>query len=460
MGIQDTNISELLRQVDNVQLREFLIQYAKKHPAFKNEIIRHFNPEKQQKSLDDYRQDALDSFESPGHNTKGHDYYEAANQTVENLYAMLRKARDLTFQKEFKQATAIAQSLIEAIPRKYEMTDDSSGEISEIFTGSVDLLGAILQFENIDKDLAGKIFHWLKGQMNEQVYHYHGFYELDSLFVPCAEAAGLVDDALDIINHRIKNADSSYQLEMEVKEKIQLLQIQGKTQEVENTIGKYIGLPGIRKLRIQDLLEKDKPFDAISLIKDAIIEAGKQDNRSLMTDLKEQLLDIYQGLNDHKNVVRYAEDLFSMGHGIMKYYRILKGETDPGEWPDRLDALIKGYEGGSGNLPKNVLAQVFIEEEYWDRLLQMMEKLELWEMDAYEKYLKPIYPTELLSLYEQKVSRYAEINESRNHCQYVASILGKMRTYPEGDLVVDRLLAEFRLIYKDRGIMMEELKNV
>ncbi|WP_298390987.1 hypothetical protein [Hydrotalea sp.] len=48
----------------------------------------------------------------------------------------------------------------------------------------------------------------------------------------------------------------------------------------------------------------------------------------------------------------------------------------------------------------------------------------------------------------------------RNYYQYVAVILRKIRTYPEGNRIVDKLLTEFKIKYKAGRAMMEELREV
>jgi hypothetical protein len=47
----------------------------------------------------------------------------------------------------------------------------------------------------------------------------------------------------------------------------------------------------------------------------------------------------------------------------------------------------------------------------------------------------------------------------RHHYQYIAHTLKKIRTYPGCNEAVDKLLAEFRLKYKMRKAIMEELRR-
>ncbi len=164
---------------------------------------------------------------------------------------------------------------------------------------------------------------------------------------------------------------------------------------------------------------------------------------------------------DHSNIIKYAEDLFYTSRNAIKYYHILKNETDTGKWKDYLDTLIsKRSVGGWVGHIDNVLANIFIEEADWDRLLQIIEKSELGGIEAYEQYLKPRFPDRVRDLLAEKLMNYTDSNMGRNHYSHAASILRKIRTYPQGNQVTDKLLAEFKIKYNARKAMMEELSGV
>src|SRR5207249_12226704 len=133
------------------------------------------------------------------------------------------------------------------------------------------------------------------------------------------------------------------------------------------------------------------------------------------------LLEIYIVMADHSNIVKYAEELFYNGRNPMKYYHILKKETDKEKWSAYLNTLIsKGKPRSSFGYPDNILAQIYIEEQYWDRLLHLNEKADLSGLQAYEQYLKPRFPEETRNLFVQKVKLYADRNMGRDHYKQVA----------------------------------------
>lgn len=79
-------------------------------------------------------------------------------------------------------------------------------------------------------------------------------------------------------------------------------------------------------------------------------------------------------------------------------------------------------------------------------------------VNAWEVRLLDIYFNSALLV--KKVSDYADRNLGRKHYEYVAGIIGKLRSYPHGNGLADKLLVEFRAKYQVRRAMMEELNGV
>lgn len=443
---RDKEIIELLRHIQPEQLEQFVAQYAHRHASFKKDIINHFCPQEPQMSIEDYREmaSAIFNFEKPRRYGRGYDFYEAAYEAELALHNMLEKAKYFISQNNFEEAAAIAQSVIEAIPRHYEMVDDSSGGLGDVFNDAAELLLALAKNEKAGKELKKEIFHWVGREVKENIYSDYGFDEINTLLIPYTQAAGLFDEALQIAEARIQQAANEYRLETAVMDKIQLLQQNTLSNEVETTINQYISLTGIRKMKVADMVEKKRYPEAIMLIREGIKVANEKALPGTVNDWKDQLLNIYISLNDRPNIFNYAEDLFYNGRDAMKYYHILKRETGKEEWREHLDTLISKHKTGSwSGYPDHVLSQIYIEEQYWDRLLQLAEKAEINQLESLEQYLKPRFPNEMLKLFVQRLTKYAERNMGRGHYKYVAEILKKLRTYPGGNEAVDKLLAEF-----------------
>lgn len=460
----DNEINELLPHIELNQLQAFIAQYAFLNSAFKKDILNYFNPQSPQKTLAQYRGIAsgVFNFEKPGRYGRGYDFYAAASEAADELGSLMEKAKYFIAQNNFEEAAAIAQSIIEAIPQHYEMVDDSNGELGGIFNDAVGLLLKIAENETAGTELKKEICRWVGNEMKKSIYDDYGFDEIHSLLIPYTQVSGLYKEALAIADERIQQAGNDYRLERAVNEKIQMLQKSNCMNDAESVIDSYINLVSIRKLRINTMLAKNHYTEAIHLIEEGIKAAEQQAHPGTVSDWKNQLLEIYITMGDNSNILKYAEDLFYTGRDAINYYHILKNEIKTDKWKAYLDTLLSKRQAGGwlGGHPDNVLAQIYIEETYWDRLLQLVEKSDLSGMETYEKYLKTHFPDQLRDLFVKKLMVYAERNMGRDHYRYVAAILRKIRTYPEGRQVTDKLLAEFKIKYKARRAMMEELRGV
>ncbi len=461
---KDEEVNELLHHIEHSQLKAFIAEYAHQHASFKQDIFTYFNPQEPQKSISDYRDivSAAFDFEPTGRYSKGYDFYKAASDAGDEFSSLLEKAGYFIIKNNFEEAAAIAQSIIETIPRNYERVDDSDGELGTVFDDAAGLLLQIAENEKAGRELKKEIFYWVGKEMKEKIYSDYGFDKIYSLLIPYTRAAGLYEEALQITDERIQMAENDYGLESVVNDKISLMQQNNHADEAEWVINSYMELASIRKIRINKILGEKRYQEAVNLIEEGIQIAAKNGYSGTEIEWKDQLLELYIRMADHNNILKHAEDLFYNGRDEMKYYHILKNETEAEKWEDYLDALLlrNDKKAGPRSVSNFVLGLIYIEEKYWERLLQHVEKVDLGAVEQYEQYLKPIFPDKLRNLLVEKLLLYAGRNVGRDHYRYVAAILKKIRTYPEGNKIVEKLLAEFKIKYKTRRAVMEELRGV
>ena len=169
-------------------------------------------------------------------------------------------------------------------------------------------------------------------------------------------------------------------------------------------------------------------------------------------------------MGNKEKVIELAEDLFVNGRESMKYYHILKAVIPTEKWISYLDDFLykseKRQRWGLGD----IYAWIYIEEKYWDRLMNYIEKnIQLGKYSSlveYESYLINRYPERMLTFYKTQITDYAAKNMGRDHYQYVADVLKKMKTYSGGEEIVNTLLTHFKSMYPKRRAMMEELSRV
>ena len=100
-------------------------------------------------------------------------------------------------------------------------------------------------------------------------------------------------------------------------------------------------------------------------------------------------------------------------------------------------------------------------EELYDRLINIIINSNgLYMLIEYEKVLKDIYPKELLDKYENTVKAMATNTSGRAHYREIVSILRRMKKYPEGKEKVSEIVSDWRLRYRNRPAMMDELSKL
>ena len=71
-----------------------------------------------------------------------------------------------------------------------------------------------------------------------------------------------------------------------------------------------------------------------------------------------------------------------------------------------------------------------------------------------------VYPEELLGIYETVLEEMARQVGQRKKYKELVRLLRRMKLYPHGKQVVDRIVAGWRQEYKRRPAMMEELDRL
>jgi tetratricopeptide (TPR) repeat protein len=274
------------------------------------------------------------------------------------------------------------------------------------------------------------------------------------------------EQGVHIIDEALKNKPDSFRTCSLVKLKIELLEKENKKAEAEKIISHYRYLPEIRKIRLEELLSERQYEKAIALIDEGISLAEKKGHWGTVSDWKDEKLSVYKLMGNKEKVIELAEELFVNGRDNMKYYHVLKTIIPSEKWANYLDdvLLLKSGKQKTWEIGGHVFAQIYIEEEYWDRLMDYVEKnIRLGKYNAlgeYEAYLKVRYPERMLAFYRLQIIDYAAKNTGREHYKYVANVLKTIKSYPDGAEMVNSLLTHFKSVYPNRRAMMEELNLI
>ena len=81
-------------------------------------------------------------------------------------------------------------------------------------------------------------------------------------------------------------------------------------------------------------------------------------------------------------------------------------------------------------------------------------------MTQYTRLLKDEYPEQLLHMYRVAVEKEVEYARSRSYYRQLVRDLRAMKRIGGGDKVVDEIIKKWKVQYKNRTAMMDELSKI
>ena len=346
---------------------------------------------------------------------------------------------------------------MEQMTEAVQYSDDSNGDIGGNIDAAFEMLYAIAQ-EQITEEIRKQIFDYCIAAFDSQIYSgwdWHlGVLTIAAFLLKTEEETERVFKLID------KAKVSDYEIEgfQSIKYGI-LLKTKGE-KEAEKFLEQNITNSNLRREAIQKALKKRNYEKAISIAKDGV-DYDLKDKPGLAKEWYDWLLKIAQAQNDTDKIIEYARMLFIDNfRREQDYYQILKQNVKPEKWKSFVESVIQDITTKKRWLDTGLIASIFIKEEWWSRLLEMVKKSpSLNTIDQYEKYLSKNYTNEVVELYANGILKYMENNMGRNHyqnaCRYIRKII-KLGARDRANQIISFLRTE----YPKRKALMEELSNV
>lgn len=141
--------------------------------------------------------------------------------------------------------------------------------------------------------------------------------------------------------------------------------------------------------------------------------------------------------------------------GNMEVYRELKAQYTCDEWEQKREVIFE-------KLPKNSHVEIlYKEEKLYDRLLELvLQSRGLYMLQEYSGVLKKNYPEEILGKYRDEVNKMASATGDRKKYRQLVVLLRNMKKIRGGGAVVKEMVAQWRIQYRNRPAMMDELSKL
>lgn len=456
------NYEKILDKISENEIKEFVLEKIYENFDFQNEFRSHFVQYFEKTTKKVYEKRISQSiYQAIGR--KGFIEYNETYKFSNAMYDYIQEANNLIKHNEYQAPFWIASLILEELPDL--PIDDSDGTTSYVESECVEVIEKILEKCKNDSVIK-EIFNWIiESIKNDTLGDYSDGVEkvLDEYFIEDK----FVNERLKIIDDKIQELEqqedhySEYKLEELIKTKIALLYQLDMDKEAIKTIKENIYYVPIRRMLI-DIERKNENIDNVEkLLKEGMKIALKRGHYGTVTYYIEELLSIYKEQNQkekYKNLVE--ETLFKYSRGSFKYYKKLKELYTEEQWENMRDNIIKDLETDGEGYHRDDLRQIYIEEQYYEKLYHSVMTTPLFEIVVkYEKYLKKDFEKQLLEEYQKIVNEKARFTGKRNY-EDVRKILQHMKTLKNGEKLVEKIVEEYKIKYANRRLMLEELNKI
>lgn len=337
--------------------------------------------------------------------------------------------------------------------------DDSFGTTGTIMDDLVNTLCDIIN--DCPNDLNNEVFDWLCRMIDGKILDYLED-DLIVVFLEYYNEDDRIIKKIVIIDNIISNITNTnswsdeWKLTRWVENKITLLnKIEGKEAEVLTTLQKYVHLSGIRDILTDDYIANKDYEQAVELL----IEGKKlySDKPGIVSTYSNKLIEIYRLTKNSVDLLEESKrKLFIYSPDSLDAYKGYKVLFTPTEWEMERYVVLERLKKTRCDMKV-----YFSEEKMLSQLFrEIKDSTYLRGLDTYEDILRDVFSSELLEMFIGRVQNMAAHTGDRKHYKNIVSELKRIQKYPNGETTAKNILTEWRIKYRNRRAMMEELNVI
>ena len=471
----------LLQKITLPELQEFIRKYAPANKDFKTAFELYFSDKDNTIDIEKKYAGLINKTINK-HSDRGYVDYYAASRLAKDLDSFYSKANEFIKQNDFNNAFALGKPLLKASMEAIATSEDSNGYLGGLINHVINLFALMAGSDKAAFALKDQIFLFFKTELNNKMYFDYGDfgYELFDVFQNLSIQLNHEDDFLGFIDAQLSQPASEYSKYRHnffQTQKITFLKATGKIAEAEKLIVQNLDIVEIRKGERNKAIEKKDYKLAKQLIEEGIAVAQKKQHPGTVDEWKKELLRI-AFLQKDTETIRYYTKYFAFDRWFNReYYHQWKKTYQPEEWETVIESLIaniikKITEQHQQNKNKywflpnppllSELAPIYIEEQYWNRLLELLQKEDnLDTVLQYHQQLVKIYPSELSSLYFPLLESAANKAGSRSeYAHLVTKMKMIVKDIPDSKTKIVAIAQALKAKYPRRPAMIEELNKI
>lgn len=337
--------------------------------------------------------------------------------------------------------------------------DDSNGGISlladEIYENWLDILSKV---KAQDKS---SMFEWFISSLDASVIGYMEEY-IEQIIMEGFREKEYREAKLEFINKKIEESNKeqfgwvrNYDLGKWATRYLNLLEEDAQyEQKCLNFCKKYWNNSSVRDYYIDFCIRKKDYEQALHVLEENIVMCENKIGSLSNYSRKKKDIFLLQG-----NKQSYVNELWKLvmeyTPGNLNFFNELKKQYTKEEWFIKREKILK-------KLSKHAcVAALYKEEKLYDRLLTfVLESRGLYLVEEYEKDLLKDYPKQILNKYEKELNEMSAHTSTRKNYRELVALLRKMNKMKGGKQVVEEICRQWKIKYKNRPAMMEELSKL
>ena len=454
-----TELEDVIKNIDESEVRNILLELALKDDSLQNQILTKYVDKISPSQMNRLKQE-VEMIAWKYSDRRGYvDYYHAMDY-VQDLEEFLdENVQNLIDKKLIMQAFELTNEVFHMVGN--QDIDDSDGGTTWIANSCYEYWKQIL--DQATDEQRDQMFQWFKGRPQNYVIDYMEDYISDFLMDEFHDTSMLLEK-LRMLDELIERAgdktdcgslySSYYGFENIILKRLQIMkELNYSENEINEYRTKFRHFSAIRELEIKEYLDKKAYDKAIEVLE----ESKKLDKEyaGLVSKYSEQLIQIYHKTGQQED---YKKELicqvFSCRQDNLENVKLLKATCDEEEWCTYREQIL------NSNSCLGIKFRFLEFEELYDRLLKtIVESGSIYTLDQYEKVLKKKFPDIVRDTYVNYVRKHAESVCDRKAYKGLMTYLKKITKYPDGRGKADQIAKEWKVIYRRRPAMMDELRK-
>lgn len=454
-----TELENVIKNIDESEVRKLLLELALKDDSLQNQILTKYVDKISPSQMNRLKQE-VEMIAWKYSDRRGYvDYYHAMDY-VQDLEEFLdENVQNLIDKNLIMQAFELTNEVFHTVGN--QDIDDSDGGTTWIANSCYEYWKQIL--DQATDEQRKQMFQWFKGRPQNYVIDYMEDYISDFLMDEFHDTSMLLEK-LRMLDELIGRAgdktdcgslySSYYGFENIILKRLQIMrELNYSENEINEYRTKFRHFSAIRELEVKEYLDRKEYDKAIEVLE----ESKKLDKEyaGLVSKYSEQLIQVYHKTGQQEE---YKKELiyqvFSCRQDNLENVKLLKAECDEEEWCTYREQIL------NSNSCLGIKFSFLEFEELYDRLLKtIVESGSIYTLDQYEKVLKKKFPDIIRDTYVNYVRKHAESVCDRKAYKGLMTYLKKITKYPDGREKADQIAKEWKVIYRRRPAMMDELKK-